>query len=1095
MSSRARLTLRLITTLILICGIAIGAYFFLNLDDGKLEVTLDAVGTSLNETTLTPDENGKITLPTPTKDGYTFDGWYIGDTAWHNDMIVSEDMVLTAKWTIKKYNITFIVNGEPTLVQAEYNTMPSYTGELTKPDENFCTYTFSNWQPALVPVTKDATYTAVFSPAKMKFNVTLTSNIPSGGKLSGAGSYEHLTNVYIGATINNGYTFNGWYLDGQLYNSNRNFLLSRIAEHTELEARYTAINYTVTYHIPYDIENNNITSYTVLDPDFVLEDLSKFGSTFKGWYTAQHGGSKVTAIDTASATNYNLYARFENTNYAITYNLDGGTVSGHNASTYDVDTDTFTLINPTKPSHDFIGWTGTGIDTPTMVVTITKGSSGDRSYTAHYSYFNSYSVSLSSGYPGAGALTGGGLHREGSTVTISATVNDGYEFVGWYNGSTLYSNQMTVIIADIDRNIILTAIYTVNTYNISYVGDDGCTNANTTSFTVLDGAITLKDLSKTGYTFLGWYTEASGGSKVETISSLKNHTLYAHFDIITYSITYNLDDGVVSGTNKINYTVETDTFTIINPTKTDYYFLGWSGTDISGMSTSVTISKGSTGNRIYTANWKYMYGIITFKVGDNELDNHAIKALPGTSVSAPTILASSYNMTGYTLDGWYTDSLLTHKYVFDTMPEDDITLYGSWDYFLDEGFYPYLDEFSLASTTHTTEINSFDELVAFVEYIQFNYITDTYPFNIVYTTPTINLVSRAIDQSTYPRNVSLTYGTTGIKLDSDVLSIEAKYTADPTKRYVYDQQDNALLTFKQSNRLPSNTMFNIDYVNKTLPVQTSNQLMYALEKGLKPLCVVGSSAERMYNKAKTVLNSICDNTMNDFEKIKAIYDWMIMNVQYDQYAADRCISNWEKYDAWYLEGVFDKGVAVCDGISKALLVLAQIENIPAVRTTSTNHAWNKVYIDGKWYGIDATHGDLGIGDDEKSYLSYCNFLFTDSYKLFIGGQDDTQYDELVADTVYNYYDNQNYMYNGTEYDLEINSQAEFNALIDYYIKPFNTTTETFSFEVLMGSGFSLSLNVLFRDASMLTGFTFEGYSYVQLGNSSGLMVYMIIIYP
>lgn len=1094
MSSRARLTLRLITTLILICGIAIGAYFFLNLDGGKLEVTLDAVGTSLNETTLTPDENGKITLPTPTKEGYTFDGWYIGDTAWHNDMIVSEDMVLTAKWTIKKYNITFIVNGEPTLVQAEYNTIPSYTGELTKPDENFYTYTFSNWQPALVPVTEDATYTAVFSPAKMKFNVTLTSNIPTGGKLSGAGSYEHLTDVYIGATINTGYTFNGWYLDGQLYNSNRNFLLSRIAEHTELEARYTAINYTVTYHIPYDIENNNITSYTVLDPDFVLEDLSKFGSTFKGWYTSQYGGSKVTAIDTASAANYNLYARFENTNYAITYNLDGGTVSGHNASTYNVDTDTFTLINPTKPSHDFIGWTGTGIDTPTMVVTITKGSSGDRSYTAHYSYFNSYSVSLSSGYPGAGTLTGGGLHREGSTVTISATVNDGYEFVGWYNGSTLYSNQMTVIIADIDRNITLTAIYTVNTYNISYVGDDGCANANTTSFTVLDGAITLKDLSKTGYTFLGWYTEASGGSKVSTISTLKNYTLYARFDLSIYTISYTLNDGVLVGTNPTEYNIHTDTFTLINPTKEECIFLGWSGTGIDGLSSVVTISKGSTGDKHFTANFRSIYNQITFVVDDVVLANDTMLVEPGTTIHAPTINASEYNMSGYIVNQWYTDSSLSHKYVFDTMPEDDITLYGSWDYFLDEGFYPYLDEFNLASTTHTTEINSFDELVAFVEYIQFNYVTEIYPFNIVYTTPTNYLVSSAIDQSTYPRNVNMSYGVTGVKLNSNVRDTEAKKTADSTKRYIYDQEDCALLTFKESNRLSSNTMFNIDYVNKTLPVQTSNQLMYALEKGLKPLCVVGSTAERMYNKAKKVLNNICDNTMTDFEKIKAIYDWLIDNVQYDHYAANYCTSDWENYNSWYLEGVFDKGVAVCDGISKALLVLAQIENIPAVRTTSTNHAWNKVYIDGNWYGIDATHGDFGWYDEGKSYLSYRNFLFTDTFKLSTG-QDDKQYDELVADTVYNYYANQNYIYNGVEYDLEINSQAEFNALIDYYIKPFETNTETFSFEFSLANNFSVGLHELINLAAMASGYSFDGYVYFDLNCSTGQTVYMIIIYP
>ena len=65
-----------------------------------------------------------------------------------------------------------------------------------------------------------------------------------------------------------------------------------------------------------------------------------------------------------------------------------------------------------------------------------------------------------------------------------------------------------------------------------------------------------------------------------------------------------MDGGTISGTNKTEYTIETDTFTLIQPTKSKYNFIGWTGTDLSSATKSVSIANGSTGNRIYTATWK-----------------------------------------------------------------------------------------------------------------------------------------------------------------------------------------------------------------------------------------------------------------------------------------------------------------------------------------------------------------------------------------------------------------------------------------------------------------------------------------------------------
>jgi len=108
---------------------------------------------------------------------------------------------------------------------------------------------------------------------------------------------------------------------------------------------------------------------------------------------------------------------------------------------------------------------------------------------------------------------------------------------------------------------------------------------------------------KTHYTFDGWFTEINGAGEEFTGDTVVSGDIevYAKW-IAEYSITYTLNGG--SATNPGKYTVETNTFTLTNPTRTLYTFVGWSGTDLTGTAnTTVTITKGSTGNKSYTANW------------------------------------------------------------------------------------------------------------------------------------------------------------------------------------------------------------------------------------------------------------------------------------------------------------------------------------------------------------------------------------------------------------------------------------------------------------------------------------------------------------
>ena len=82
-------------------------------------------------------------------------------------------------------------------------------------------------------------------------------------------------------------------------------------------------------------------------------------------------------------------------------------------------------------------------------------------------------------------------------------------------------------------------------------------------------------------------------------------TLTAQWTVNQYTITYDLAGGTAEG-NPGTYTIETGAFTLKNPTKSGYTFTGWSGTGLDGENNmTVTIPTGSTGNRIYTAHWRY----------------------------------------------------------------------------------------------------------------------------------------------------------------------------------------------------------------------------------------------------------------------------------------------------------------------------------------------------------------------------------------------------------------------------------------------------------------------------------------------------------
>ena len=151
----------------------------------------------------------------------------------------------------------------------------------------------------------------------------------------------------------------------------------------------------------------------------------------------------------------------------------------------------------------------------------------------------------------------------------------------------------------------------VETWSITYVTDGGTINGEYPT-TYTKGTVTVlpTDVTKDGYTFLGWFTAAEGGDKVTQIEATEtgNKTFYAYWQknetpVKTWSITYVADGGVINGSYPTSYVEGTVTVLPTNVTKPGYTFLGWF-TAYSGGVQVKQIEATETGEKTFYARWQ-----------------------------------------------------------------------------------------------------------------------------------------------------------------------------------------------------------------------------------------------------------------------------------------------------------------------------------------------------------------------------------------------------------------------------------------------------------------------------------------------------------
>lgn len=337
-------------------------------------------------------------------------------------------------------------------------------------------------------------------------------------------------------------------------------------------------------------------------------------------------------------------------------------------------------------------------------------------------------------------------------------------------------------------------------------------------------------------------------------------------------------------------------------------------------------------------------------------------------------------------------------------------------------------------------------------------------------------------------DVSYSYSVDA-SLSGRLLTINFNYIAEPTLKtsnIAYVQYQSLNYNPITKSRSDDYDSFEINNSLYTFNVKTTDQLHYALERGVKPIIKEGSNAQLVYEKAKMVLRQIISDDMNDFQKVKAIHDWLVMNVVYDDELLKLLPTgqtNLQNYNGFYLEGVFLDNKAVCEGISKAFTVMCNIEGIPCVtiegyqtqNPSGPGHAWNKVYVDGKWYIVDVT-SDGTIISNTFEVLSYKYFLVKEEdYKVRYTQKNS---DTIECNNTYDIYSNMMFSYKQNTYDYVITSQSELNMLVGYFYSNTNTNY-TVEFKLAFDYGDSILDEI---KSAYSANHLYSSYSYIDNGN-------------
>lgn len=280
---------------------------------------------------------------------------------------------------------------------------------------------------------------------------------------------------------------------------------------------------------------------------------------------------------------------------------------------------------------------------------------------------------------------------EGS-IEYSASASAGYEFSGWYSSascsgtaSSTSSPWTAVSRTTSSKSVKYYAQFSPKTYTVTLNGNGGGSSSKKVTYDATYGD--LPSSTRSGYTFAGWYTAATGGSQVTAstkVQTANDHTLYAHWTANSYDVTLKAnggvgDDQVVSATyNSKMPTKLKNGGDIVAPTKTGYSFTGYFKGDAKYYDNKLapTNTKWTTvGNGTLLAGWQANTYTVSFNGNGGSNANNKTVTYDATYGTLPTSVRA-----GYTFAGWYTEAVGGTQIIASTTVKITAaqTLYAHW---------------------------------------------------------------------------------------------------------------------------------------------------------------------------------------------------------------------------------------------------------------------------------------------------------------------------------------------------------------------------------------------------------------------------------
>lgn len=394
----------------------------------------------------------------------------------------------------------------------------------------------------------------------------------------------------------------------------------------EFEYVYNPNTYKITYNLNGGTNNSaNPTSYTVLY-GVTLKNPTRTGYTFDGWESNMFNlaQQKFTCINNVSGNELH--------NAKMQVWKDGKFL-----------VQTLELTSVGDASKKYIHNYDTGMYTIRLAANGTLQDMGN--YYAENVYLEksktyTFSFRVEEASKSKYVISNVKVNKDGGTKVTG--INEGKK-ANFATSAELYSELAKRTIGD----VALEARWTAKTltYNVQYVSSSGKTLGSSTVSGTFGTTKDIEAPAKTGYVTPSKQSVVFDSETAKTIKFVYTPT--------TYNIT--LKNATTNGTDKkIPYTIETLTFSLESPSKTGYTFTGWTGSNGSTPQKTVTISQGSTGDRVYTANWKS--ASVLLETG-SYFKEDLLKILGYTSVRSIQFV----NTGGESMNGYYTTDVSANK--------------------------------------------------------------------------------------------------------------------------------------------------------------------------------------------------------------------------------------------------------------------------------------------------------------------------------------------------------------------------------------------------------------------------------------------------